>query len=71
MATNRITAHTIAGAFLLLFIGFAPAKANDPSSIAELKRLTVEDLMNVEVTSVARHPSRLHELRAALAELVS
>ena len=35
-------------------------------TIGELKRLNVEDLMNVEVTSVARHPEKLLEAASAI-----
>jgi iron complex outermembrane receptor protein len=34
-------------------------QADNASSIGELKQLNVEDLMNVEVTSVSRHPEKL------------
>ena len=46
---------------LLMYGGaLSPAHAdNTPSSIGELKQLNVEDLMNVEVTSVTRHPEKL------------
>jgi iron complex outermembrane recepter protein len=39
---------------------------NAVSSIGELKQLNVEDLMNVQVTSVARHPERLLESASAI-----
>ena len=39
---------------------------NTASSIGELKQLNVEDLMNVEVTSVARHPEKLIEAASAI-----
>jgi iron complex outermembrane recepter protein len=39
---------------------------NAASSIGELKQLNVEDLMNVQVTSVARHPERLIEAASAI-----
>ena len=39
---------------------------NAVSSIGELKQLNVEDLMNVQVTSVARHPERLLEAASAI-----
>jgi hypothetical protein len=46
---------------LLLCLRFAPASANEIPTIGDLKRLNVEDLMNVEVTSVSRHPEKLIE----------
>jgi iron complex outermembrane receptor protein len=39
---------------------------NAASSIGELKQLNVEDLMNVEVTSVARHPEKLIQAASAI-----
>src|SRR3984957_1452696 len=56
----------VAWALLLVCMGFAPARAADVPSIGDLKRLTVEDLMNVEVTSVTRHPERLIEAASAI-----
>ena len=56
----------VAWALLLVGTGFAPAQADDTPSIGDLKRLTVEDLMNVEVTSVTRHPERLIEAASAI-----
>jgi iron complex outermembrane recepter protein len=44
----------------------AGATDNSASSIGELKQLNVEDLMNVQVTSVARHPERLIEAASAI-----
>jgi iron complex outermembrane receptor protein len=44
----------------------AGAADNSASSIGELKQLNVEDLMNVQVTSVARHPERLIEAASAI-----
>src|SRR5580700_6124622 len=56
----------VAWALLLVCMGFAPAQADDMPSIGDLKRLTVEDLMNVEVTSVTRQPERLIEAASAI-----
>jgi iron complex outermembrane receptor protein len=45
----------------------APAAANSGSpTIGELKQLNVEDLMNIQVTSVARHPEKLIEAASAI-----
>src|SRR5580704_7948227 len=57
---------TVAWTLLWVCMSFAPAKADDVASIGDLKRLTVEDLMNVEVTSVTRHPERLIEAASAI-----
>ena len=53
---------------LLLYGGGASLAHADrtPSSIGELKQLNVEDLMNVEVTSVARHPEKLIAAASAI-----
>ena len=45
--------------FLLLLAGAGLAEAADSSTIGELKQMNLEDLMNVEVTSVARHAQKL------------
>ena len=52
----------------MILYGYAATAAADnaPSSIGELKQLNVEDLMNVQVTSVARHPERLIEAASAI-----
>jgi iron complex outermembrane receptor protein len=42
------------------------ASADASTSIGELKQLTVEDLMNVEVTSVSRHPEKLIATASAI-----
>ncbi|HMH27444.1 MAG TPA: TonB-dependent receptor [Steroidobacteraceae bacterium] len=52
----------------MILYGYAATAAADnaASSIGELKQLNVEDLMNVQVTSVARHPERLIEAASAI-----
>ena len=50
----------------LLAILAAPAAADGSSTIGELKRLNVEDLMNVQVTSVSRHPEKLLDAASAI-----
>jgi iron complex outermembrane receptor protein len=44
----------------------AGARANDATTIGDLKQLNVEDLMNLQVTSVARHPEKLIETASAI-----
>ncbi len=56
----------IAAALLTISIYSAPAEADGASTIGELKRLNVEDLMNVEVTSVSRHPEKLLAAASAI-----
>jgi len=57
----------VAAAFLTTLLCFTPANADDDSpTIGELKQLNVEELMNVEVTSVSRHPEKLIEAASAI-----
>ena len=56
-----------AAALLTISICCAPAVADSGSpTIRELKQLNVEDLMNVEVTSVSRHPQKLLDAASAI-----
>src|SRR3984893_6125567 len=56
-----------AAAILAVCIGCESAQANSGSpTIGELKQLNVEDLMNIQVTSVARHPEKLIEAASAI-----
>jgi iron complex outermembrane receptor protein len=56
-----------AAAFLAICICSAPAEADSGSTtIVALKQLNVEDLMNIQVTSVARHPEKLIEAASAI-----
>jgi iron complex outermembrane receptor protein len=56
-----------AAALFALCVGSAPAEANSGSpTIGELKQLNVEDLMNIQVTSVSRHPEKLIETASAI-----
>jgi iron complex outermembrane receptor protein len=57
----------IAAALLAICICSAPAEADSGSpTIGELKQLNVEDLMNIQVTSVARHPEKLIDAASAI-----
>jgi iron complex outermembrane receptor protein len=52
---------------LTLSMAAATALAdNSATTIGQLKQLNVEDLMNVEVTSVARHPEKLLDSASAI-----
>ena len=44
----------------------AASAASDAPTIGDLKQLNVEDLMNLQVTSVARHPEKLIETASAI-----
>src|ERR1700728_3754423 len=57
----------MAASLLAASLCSAPAEADSGSStIGELKQLNVEDLMNVEITSVARHPQKLLDAASAI-----
>jgi iron complex outermembrane receptor protein len=62
--------HTVrkawASALCALALSRAPAQANT-DQLAELKRMSVEDLLNVEVTSVSRREEGLRSAAAAVA----
>ena len=67
MADTRIVA---AATSMLLTVGvvcFArPAVAQQPDSLGVLKRLSVEELMNVEVTSVSKRVEKLSQTASAI-----
>ena len=66
-ATSRAAAALLA--CVLIAQGDGPAWAAAPadaSAAGELKQLSVEDLMNVEVTSVAKEPQRLLQAPASI-----
>ena len=64
---EAIRRNWIVAVLILYGCAASPARAdNAASSISELKQLNVEDLMNVQVTSVARHPERLLETASAI-----
>lgn len=54
--------------FVLTVFGLAPLpmRAADAESIRELKRLSLEELLNVEVTSVSKRPEKLSEAASAI-----
>lgn len=51
---------------LLLFFSCIEASAQDSLSIAKLKKLSIEDLMEIEVTSISMHPEKLTEVASAV-----
>jgi iron complex outermembrane recepter protein len=51
---------------LALAVSMVCKVAGASTAISDLKQLTVEDLMNVEVTSVARHPEKLIAAASAI-----
>jgi iron complex outermembrane receptor protein len=65
--TRNVIGSRLAGA-VALYLWAAPWAAADSgaSTIGELKQLNVEDLMNVQVTSVARRPEKLIDAAAAI-----
>ncbi|HEY0747781.1 MAG TPA: TonB-dependent receptor [Steroidobacteraceae bacterium] len=67
MVTRRVMRRGLLGAIALCFCAVgARAKDNGAPSISDLKQLNVEDLMDVQVTSVSRHPERLIEAASAI-----
>jgi len=56
---------TLAAVCLLAMAGVSRPVAAEPSS-DELKQLSVEELMDIQVTSVARHPERLLQAPSAI-----
>lgn len=56
--------------FVLIFLAVTSfsgfSQDVDSLSIASLKRLTIEELMNIEVTSVSKRPERLVEVASAI-----
>jgi len=59
--------YAAVGAVTMLLVCVGAAAADDGSpTIGQLKQLNVEDLMNVEVTSVARHPEKLLQAASAI-----
>ncbi len=61
----RVMRHTVA--FLVAGVCCGGLAAGEPrTSISDLKRMSVEDLMNIEVTSVGRRPERLGDAPAAV-----
>ncbi len=56
-----------AGVLLLLLAAPAPAQDAPPlPSASDLKKLRVDELMNIEVTSVSKHPEKLFEAASAI-----
>jgi iron complex outermembrane receptor protein len=54
------------GASVMLVVLTSAAAIADEVSTSALKTMSVEDLMNVEVTSVARHPEKLLQAASAI-----
>jgi len=59
------TLSLLAAICLSAFAGRSQADTDTPST-GELKQLSVEELMNIQVTSVARHPEKLLQAAAAI-----
>ena len=68
LGAQRLECRSLAiTALLVVLVSPVPAiGANATSTIGELKQLNVEDLMNVEVTSVARHRQKLIDAASAI-----
>ncbi len=68
MTTSRQVCRQYAVTLSLLMSMTAPPALADSGAptMGQLKQMNVEDLMNVEVTSVARHPEKLIEAASAI-----
>src|SRR5579859_7008191 len=64
--TGNVVGSRLTCAIALSLCAASAAEADGPSTIVELKQLNVEDLMNVEVTSVSRHPEKLLAAASAI-----
>ena len=64
--TRSVIGSRLIGAVALSLCAAGAAADNAPSTIGELKQLNLEDLMNVQVTSVARHPEKLINAASAI-----
>jgi iron complex outermembrane recepter protein len=64
--TRTVIGSGLAGAFASCLCVAAAAADGGAATIGELKQLNVEDLMNVQVTSVARHPEKLLQAASAI-----
>jgi iron complex outermembrane recepter protein len=51
---------------LLIFFSSVETSAQDSLSIAKMKRLSLEELLNVEVTSISMRPEKLTEVASAV-----
>jgi iron complex outermembrane receptor protein len=66
MAQYRPAMFTWAALLLVLSASTVTAQRSKILSTAELKRLSVDELINIEVTSVSRMPQKLTEVASAL-----
>jgi iron complex outermembrane recepter protein len=64
--TRTVIGSGLAGAFAWCLCAAAAAANGSLATIGALKQLNVEDLMNVQVTSVARHPEKLLQTASAI-----
>jgi iron complex outermembrane recepter protein len=62
--------RALGGGFLLGSLGTLAVMADGPD-VMQLKKLSLEELMNVEVTSVARYPEKLRDAAAAIQVITS
>ncbi len=63
---NRWYLRRIAAAFALASLLGSPARAQEETAAADLKNLSIEELMQIDVTSVSRRSERLNQAAAAI-----
>jgi iron complex outermembrane receptor protein len=61
---NSLALRCLAGASLLAFV--APARSHTQPSLEDLAKLSIEELMNIEVTSVSKREQKLSRVSAAV-----
>src|SRR5688500_11283276 len=69
--THRLRLASLVVAFSMLAISSYAQTSADSLSITKLKKLSVEELMNVEVTSVSMRPEKLTQVASAVQVITS
>jgi iron complex outermembrane receptor protein len=70
MSSQRIAIVCVVGASLAL-VASIPAEAAPVQPVDALKAMSIEELMNLEVTSVARRPQKLSETSASISVITA
>ena len=70
-AARRRSPLGLGAALFCLLLGCRQAAAEDEGAPATLKNMSLEELMDIEVISTARHPSKLFEAASAIQVITS